>query len=176
MLETIDLLGARFAKTELGQQEIQTRSLGLTPLARRLLILVNGQKSGQDLAAFAGGAEVEPLLRELLDKGCIEVCPIQIPAKPETPAESAQAGEIDGLPDAATRSAAENEMARNFMINTVNTVFGQHSRLTLIETIARAQGTKGLRQAYRAWAKAMQEDRIGARRLNEFRDKLFKVL
>ena len=161
MSETIDLISASFAKTEIGQREIQTRSLGLAPLVRRLLVLVDGQKTGKDLAVFAGGTERSR------------------PAE-SAPAQDAKASSDDGatagLPDASTRSPSENEMARNFMINTVNTIFGQHSRLSLIETIARAKGTDELRMAYLSWLKAMEEDRIGAKRLPELREKLLKVL
>ncbi|HMN92850.1 MAG TPA: hypothetical protein PKC60_06420 [Hydrogenophaga sp.] len=176
MSETIDLISASFAKTEVGQREIQTRSLGLAPLVRRLLVLIDGNKTGRDLAVFAGGVEVEPLLQELLDKGCVEAKARSRQAEPPAPTERTEPDATGSLPDASTRSTSENEMARNFMINTVNTVFGQHSRLTLIETIARAKGTDELRQAYLSWAKAMEEDRIGAKRLPELREKLFKVL
>ena len=67
-------------------------------------------------------------------------------------------------------------MARNFMINTVNSIFGQHTRISLIENIARAQGTEGLRKVYLQWESAMAENRIGAKRLPELQDKLVNVL
>ncbi len=179
MSEVLDLFSASFAKTEVGQREIQTRSLGLAPLVRRLLVLVDGQKTGKDLAVFAGGTEVEPLLQELIDKGCVEArarTRTPEPAASESAKPKGGSAGMAALPDAATRTSSENEMARNFMINTVNTVFGQHSRLTLIETISRAKGTDGLREAYLSWLQAMEEDRIGAKRLPELREKLLKVL
>lgn len=37
---SLDPSAATFAKTAIGQPEIQTRSLGLTPLTRRVLVLV----------------------------------------------------------------------------------------------------------------------------------------
>lgn len=179
MSEVIDLFSASFAKTEIGQREIQTRSLGLPPLVRRLLVLVDGQKTGRDLAVFAGSTEVEPLLQELLAKGCVEAR-ARTRASEASPARSVkpqvEAAAVASLPDVASRSPSENEMARNFMTNTVNTVFGQHARLSLIETIARAKGTDGLRLAYLSWLKAMEEDRTGAKRLPDLREKLFKVL
>jgi len=177
MSEVIDLISASFSKTEVGQREIQTRSLGLAPLVRRLLVLIDGNKTGKDLSVFAGGAEVEPLLQELLDKGCVEA-KARARAPEAAPTESAkpQASAMASLPDAASRSSSENEMARNFMVNTVNTVFGQHSRLSLIETISRAKGTDELRLAYLSWLQAMEDDRIGAKRLPELHEKLLKVL
>jgi len=175
MTATLDLISVTFAKTELGQREIQSRSLGLAPLVRRLLVLVDGQKRGRDLAAFFGDTNIEPLLGELLDKGCVQAR--QEAAAAAGPGMAAPVVDAwAGLPDAATRSAADNEMARHFMINTANAIFGQNMRLTLIETIAKAQGTEGLRQAFLAWQQALQDDRIGVKRLTEFRPQLFKVL
>jgi len=177
MSEAIDLIAASFAKTETGQQEIQKRSLGLAPLVRRLLVLVDGQRTGKDLAVFVAGNEVEPILRELVDKGCVEAKAAAVPVEPvrAAPGPATPSG-LSVLPDAATRTPAENDMARNFMVNTVNTVFGQHSRLTLIETISRSKTTDELRQAYLSWLQAMEADRTGAKRLPDLREKLFKVL
>jgi hypothetical protein len=184
MSEAIDLIAASFSKTEAGQHEIQKRSLGLAPLVRRLLVLIDGQRTGEDLAAFVGDTDVEPLLRELMDKGCIQLLahapakaadPELMAVRAQAPAASAQAT-VPVLPVAATRTTAENDMARNFMVNTVNTVFGQHARLTLVETISRARTTDELRQAYLSWQQAMEGDRTGAKRLSDLREKLFKVL
>jgi hypothetical protein len=82
MSEVIDLIAASFAKTDAGQQEIQKRSMGLSPLVRRLLVLIDGQRTGKDLSVFVAGNEVEPLLQELVDKGCVEV---KAPAQPAAP-------------------------------------------------------------------------------------------
>ncbi|MFN3495752.1 MAG: hypothetical protein ACK40L_14715 [Hydrogenophaga sp.] len=176
MSEAIDFIAASFAKTDVGQQEIQKRAMGLSPLVRRLLVLIDGQRTGKDLAVFVAGNPVEPLLQELVDKGCVEA---RVPARPPEvapPAAPSPVGGLTGLPDAASRKPADNDMARNFMVNTVNTVFGQHSRLSLIETISRAKTTDEVRQAYTLWAQAMEADRTGAKRLPDFREKLFKVL
>lgn len=178
MSEAIDFIAASFAKTDTGQQEIQKRAMGLSPLVRRLLVLIDGQRTGKDLAVFVGENPVEPLLQELVEKGCVEA---KTPAQPAVPAAvaapaTAQGSGLDSLPDAASRTPSDNEKARNFMVNTVNTVFGQHSRLSLIETISRAGTTDEVRQAYGLWAQAMEADRTGAKRLPDFRDKLFKVL
>lgn len=177
MSEAIDLIAASFAKTEVGQQEIQKRSLGLAPLVRRLLVLVDGQRTGKDLAVFVAGNEVEPILQELVDKGCVEAKSAPVPVeRPRAAPEAVAAPGLAVLPDAATRTPAENDMARNFMVNTVNTIFGQHSRLTLIETISRSKTTDELRMAYLSWLQAMEGDRTGAKRLPDLREKLFKVL
>lgn len=179
---TIDFFSAAFAKTETGQQEIQKRSLGLSPLVRSVLVLVDGQRSGKDLATFAGDASIDAILGELVEKGCIEAKPREKPEKAEKPAQVAPEAQVQApaflarLPAPEERSAEQNEMARNFMINTVNSIFGQHTRISLIENIARAQGTEGLRKVYLQWESAMAENRIGAKRLPELQDKLVNVL
>ena len=99
-----NLTAAIYAKTAQGQQEIQSRSLGLTPLARRILVLVDGKRSGQDLSTFAPGGEISAQLTELLSRVCIEAVgvaqpaasPAAAPAKPHAPDEI----DLSGLPPA----------------------------------------------------------------------------
>lgn len=190
MPETIDLNQAVFGKTALGQQEIQSRSLNLSPLVRRVLVLVDGKRSGAELSVFlVGKGDIEAVLAQLLDIGCIEVVaapvrPARAVAAPATPAvtDATSAGPasapapLDGLPPAEARSAKDNEMARNFMINSVNGIIGQHTRLSLVESIFHAQGTEGLRGVYPAWVATMRDHAVASRRLPELKEKLFKVL
>lgn len=186
MPDTIDLNRTVFGKTPLGQQEIQSRSLNLTPLVRRVLVLVDGKRSGAELSVFlVGKGDIDVVLAQLLELGCIEAVaahsrPAPLPSAAESdPASATGEGDgvaIAGLPPADRRSAKENEMARNFMINSVNGIIGQHTRLTLIENIARAQGTDGLRKVYPSWETTMRDHVVAARRLPELREKLFKVL
>ena len=90
------LLRSIYAKTAQGQQEIASRSLGLTPLARRVLVLVDGKRSGQDLSTFVPGGDITAQLTELLGRDCIEAVgvaqqapsPAAAPAKPHAPDET----------------------------------------------------------------------------------------
>ena len=84
------LLSRIYAKTAQGQQEIQSRTLGLTPLARRVLVLVDGHRSGKDLAAFVPGNDIEVHLTELLTRECIAaVGTAAAPAPAPAPAAAA---------------------------------------------------------------------------------------
>lgn len=74
------------------------------------------------------------------------------------------------------RSPKEIEMARNFMTNTINTMFGQNMRLTLIESICAARTADDLRRVYPVLAETMATTGMGAKRLPELRQKLFQVL
>lgn len=185
MLDTLDLTTTIFAKTALGQQEIQTRSLGLSPLVRRTLVLTDGKRTGSELGVFlSGSADIVDVLGQLLALDCVEaVEPVQGSAiQPSTRAKSdhtavaAVAEALAGLPPADAREAKDNEMARNFMVNSVNSIIGQNMRITLVSDISRAQTTGQLREVYLAWESSMSNHSMGAKRLPELREKLFKVL
>lgn len=186
MHDTFDLTTAVYAKTALGQQEIQSRALGLAPLVRRLLVLVDGKRSGADLAVFLSGQDdVEAVLEQLLERGCVEAqvrskAPAATPS-PEAPSAAPEGGtagtvEMMGLPPAESRSKNDNEMARNFMINSVNSIIGQNMRISLVHDIFKAETTEQLRKVYHAWGASMSNHGMGAKRLPELREKLFKVL
>lgn len=179
---------ALFAKTTIGQQEIQSRALGLSPITRRLLILIDGKRNFQELATYVAGHNLDALLGELQTKGCIEVVAVLAVAtsvatapqaratNPATPAAAPESNEISKLPDASTRSAKEVDMARHFMMNTINTVFQQNTRLTLLEAIFSCKTVDDVRRVYPKWLETMSASTIGTRRLPEFHKKLFQVL
>ncbi|MEO5733226.1 MAG: hypothetical protein ABIN96_10525 [Rubrivivax sp.] len=187
-----------FAKTAAADVEIKTRALRLAPRLRSTLILVDGKRNVREFAAMLGD-EVRAALQQLSDLELIEVAsratapapaaaPTLVRANPPAmpPAVTAagvaagvaatMAGDIAGdlrrLPDAATRSAHEVEMSQNFMINSVNLIFGQNTRLSLVRSIFDCKSAEELRAVYPRWFSAMADNRNGAKRLAEFRTKL----
>jgi hypothetical protein len=169
---------AVFAKTEAGLDEIQSRQLGLPPLVRRLLVLVDGRRTVAELAAFAGGKDAGELLQELLRHRCIaQVRAAPAPApRPPAPAAPASSDPLAALPPPEQRSPQQLDMARNFMINTINRMLEQNSRLTLVEAIFASPDAATLRTHHAAWEAAIGSSWMGARRLPELRKKLFEVL
>ena len=183
----LDLSRVVFAKTAVGQQEIQTRSLGLGPLPRRLLVLIDGKRSGQELATFVAGHDVNELLDQLREKACIEsVAPIQpapvavtnLKSHSTDDAASNQtvATALAGLPAPETRNAEDIEKARSFMVNTVNYVFGQNTRMVMLEAIFECQTAQALRLIYPKWVELMSSNKDGIKRLPELQLQLLKVL
>ena len=181
-----DLHSAVFTKTATGQQEIASRALGLSPLARRLLVLIDGRRTGQDLAPFVAGHDLAQFLNELLERDCVEMkAGLPTKAAPATreevasPVHALSPASTDWLavlPPADSRTAKELEMARNFMTNTVNNIFGHHNRISLIESIYNCKSSAELREVYHAWAQALESNSTGHKRLPELREKLFAVL
>jgi hypothetical protein len=184
---TMDLDNAVFAKTEIGQREIKTRELRLLPMVRRLLILIDGQRSGKELAPMLMGQSLDQLMAELIDKECVSlVARTDAPAAPSTalatgsspvPPEAAAAlAALASLPPADSRSDKNREMARNFMTNTLNAEFGMNMRLSLIEAIANCSTSEALRQIYPTWHSTMNSSKGGAKELPKLIEKLFHVL
>jgi hypothetical protein len=188
MLEPImDLDQAIFAKTEIGQREIKTRELGLPPMVRRLLILIDGKRSGKELAPMLMDQSLDALLAQLIDKECVSlvartevvVAPSTALARgnsPSSPEGVAADAALAALPPADSRSDKNREMARNFMTNTLNAEFGMNMRLSLIEAIANCSTSEALRQIYPTWYSTMSSSRNGAKELPKLVEKLFHVL
>ena len=67
-------LSARFEKTDAGRREIATRNGALSRSSRALLIMVDGQATGEDLAVRASqlGLQAQAVL-ELLQAGLIQI-------------------------------------------------------------------------------------------------------
>ena len=180
---SFDLTATTFSKTAAGLQEIQNRALGLPALIRRILVLVDGKRSGRELAAFVGGSDdISEVLSQLVAKGCIDARGAAQPEPAAAAAAAAASAPMDAaaqlacLPDAAARTPKEMEMARNFMVNTTNTICGQNQRLSLIKAVLACQSADELRQIYAEWASTMNAIPAGAKRLPELREKLFAVL
>jgi len=73
-------------KTDTGRAEIAARSDALSPLQRRVLILVDGKKTVNDLGAFVRAGELDGAMTHLLALGMIastdEVSALQAPVAP----------------------------------------------------------------------------------------------
>jgi hypothetical protein len=60
-----------FAKTAAGSAEVARRSHGLSGAARRILIVIDGQRRLSDLPPFARAGELEPIVDDLEARGLI---------------------------------------------------------------------------------------------------------
>jgi len=181
---------ALFTKTALGQQEIQSRAQGLSPITRRLLILIDGKRSFQELTTFVTGHDLGDLLSELQTKACIEVAaglrtanatsvaeaPVAPAPHPVDPVTTSTSHDLAKLPEASTRTAKDVDMARHFMVNTINAVFPLNYQVNLLEAISACTTAQDVRRVYPQWAETIGSDKTGGKRLPEFRIMLFEVL
>jgi hypothetical protein len=63
---------AIYRKTDKGKQEVAQRALGLEGHARRLLIMVDGQRDAVELSVYVRAGELESTLARLLAEGFVE--------------------------------------------------------------------------------------------------------
>jgi hypothetical protein len=72
--------GRTYIKSDQGRAEVAQRSGALSPLQRRVLIVIDGQKTVNDLDAVVRAGELAPVLAHLLQAGLIvatgEVAPL----------------------------------------------------------------------------------------------------
>lgn len=74
--------GIRFEKSDKGRQEVLRRSGVLSAVERRLLILVDGQKTVNALDAFVRAGERDAALEHLLALGLIQAQGLPAPLEP----------------------------------------------------------------------------------------------
>lgn len=169
-------MGVVFAKTARGQEEMATRSGGLSPRVRRVLILIDGKRDVDQLREMVQSDDLTHTLGELEEAGYIE---------PVALADTAGgAVAVDGsLPPItafrelpATPVTPELELARNFMINTLKTFFGPYEKLSIIEPVFVARSHEEMRQYFDVWYAAIVSSRDGRRRAEELRTRLLQVI
>jgi hypothetical protein len=91
-----------YRKTHKGQAEIETRAHRLVPRLRTALILVDGKRTGDELASLIANDPL-PTLQALLDQGFIEGFEVA-PARGTSAARTAAAPSAESAPAAAAAS------------------------------------------------------------------------
>jgi len=172
-----------FAKTTLGLEEIQRRGLNLPLLMRRLLVLVDGKRSLEELAAFVPGQDVQPLIQELLELNCVEAVAQAAPraaaeraSAAKAPAAAREPETLDDLPPAAARSAQDVEMARNFMANSIQRLMDPVMAAPFVQKAGACRNAAELRALFPEWEQVVGAGWGGPKRLKELRVRLFEVL
>lgn len=169
-------MGAVFAKTPKGYEEIDTKAGGLTPRQRRVLIMVDGKRTVDDLRAMLQADDLQHTLGLLEEDGFIQITALingNVKAlAPEASLPSITA--FTNLP--AAHDPLRQEQARNFMMNTLNVFVGSLGASSLIERIENAKGHEGLRNLYDEWYHAIVMSREGKREAEVLRGKLLNVI
>lgn len=168
-----------FSKTRKGQEEIDTRAGGLTPRVRRVLIMVDGHRTVDDLRGMLAADDLTHTLGMLEEDGYIEVQSLtddksgKAKAAPAQPLPSITAFKpIMQQADDPTNLAK----ARNFMTNTLNAFVGTLGASSLLDRIEAAKGHDGLRTVFDEWYHAIVTSRDGRREAETLRTKLLAVI
>lgn len=163
---------AKYLKTAKGQEEINSRTHGLGLRARRVLILVDGERDTDVLAAMSGAPDVEDVLTVLVEGGFIEAS-----VAPQA-AATASAAVVEPIPapKGAGASAEKVKMARDFMMNTLRTFHGPYGKLDLVKRIHSSNAEDELHGLFDEWLVSITETSIGRKRADELSARLRGVL
>lgn len=172
-------MGVVFSKTAKGQEEMTNRSGGLTPRVRRVLIMVDGKKTVDDLRAALAADDLTHTLGMLEEEGYIEVTGTRDDKSGQARPLAGQALPPVGAfrPLTMVMSDPMNlAKARNFMANTLRTFVGAVGISSLLTRIEDAEGHEALRGAFDEWYHAIVTSRDGRREAEGLRTRLLEVL
>ncbi|WP_374615820.1 hypothetical protein [Thauera aminoaromatica] len=166
----------KYAKTPKGQDEIAHRTHGLGLRARRLLILVDGQRSVEDLCALTGDAGIAAALGELAEAGFIASSAGMADPPEASIREGQPAAGAAPVARAHTGHTASLPLARDFMINTLRTFHGPYGKLGLVKRVHATRSSSELRALIAEWKESIDESRLGRKRADELLALLEEVL
>lgn len=171
-------MGVIFAKTPRGQDELTSKTGGLTPRQRRVLIFVDGKRSVEELRGMLQSDDLQHTLGLLEEAGYIELAGILTEAanQPAQPAPDALPSITAFRELSPTPDPLQLQQARNFMANTLNAFVGALGTSSLLERIDKAKSHDELRGHFDEWFHALVMSREGKREAEALRTKLLQVI
>lgn len=170
-------MGVIFAKTAKGQEELTTKTGGLTPRQRRVLIFVDGKRSVEELRGMLQSDDLQHTLGLLEEDGFIELAAVTTAAGGKAPPPAEPLPSVNAfreLPESPDPIALQQ--ARNFMINTLNAFVGVVGTSSLLTRIEQAKTHADLRGMFDEWYHALVMSREGKREAEGLREKLLQVI
>jgi hypothetical protein len=158
-----------YAKTPKGIEEMTERKHGVSMRIRRLLIMADGKRGRDDFAAMFPGEDIDAILEGLLADGFLT------PLQPAPPPAAPAAKQIQPPAGPPVDDANRFDMARNFMMNTVNAFVGI-SGSSLIMSIEACPSLEELRRLFEPWRQAIKLTSDGRKRIDELESRLAALL
>jgi hypothetical protein len=165
-----------FVKTKKGIAEIEHHSSDLTLRVRRVLIQIDGKRSVDEINEMGLADDLSQVIAKLERDGFITVLE-------ETKAQPMVAKVADGQPKEFTFRKIpvpvipkDIEMAKNFMLNTIQNFCGPWAHLTMVTAISASKTHEELRSHFNSWHEAIIETREGRRQADELTASLLKVI
>ena len=162
-------MGVVFAKTPKGQNEVASKSGGLTPRVRRVLIMVDGKRTVDELRGMLQADDLQHTLGLLEEDAYIAMVASSTTAEPLPSITAFSALPI--MPD-----PLRLQQARNFMSNTLKVFVGALGTSSLLDRIESAETHAELRRYYDEWYLAIVTSRDGRREAESLRSKLIAVI
>ncbi|MEJ2177275.1 MAG: hypothetical protein P8Y12_04865 [Gammaproteobacteria bacterium] len=150
-----------FNKTRKGQSEIQNRSGGLSMIERRLLILVDGKRTAEEIWRITKVADYEHLLAQLSAAGYIEADQSAQPAK---------------RPFMQGASRQANMAPKTFMLTTLRSMASPMQAAKVGKEIQAAQSKDELQSLVDTWYRAISNNPANLSRVDGMRSTLLNKL
>ncbi len=172
-------MGVVFTKTVKGHQEMECRTGQLGPKVRRVLIMVDGRKTVEQLRAVLASDDLSHTLGMLEEDGFIEVLGTREEHSATIqPFQGQTLPPITAFRPLVSVSADSNNFskARNFMLNTLNFFVGSLGSSSLQSRIEDSKNHLELRDLFHEWYHAIVSSREGRREAESLRSKLLEIL
>lgn len=165
-----------FRKTAKGTEEMSTRTNAFTPRVRRILILVDGKRTVDQVRELASADDLTHSLSLLEESGMIEV--LSAPsANPSATAANAPLPPVHAFRDnPPPNDPLRVQLARNFMINTIRAFLGTVGTSGLLMRLEEATSLETLRDCFGEWYYLITTSRDGRREAEALREKLLETI
>lgn len=165
-----------FRKTAKGTEEMTTRTNGFTPRVRRILILVDGKRTVDQLRELAAADDLTHSLSLLEESGLIEVHSAP-GSSMGTKVASAPLPPVHTFRDhPPPHDPMRLQLSRNFMTNTIKAFLGMVGTSSILTRIEEATSLPELRDCFGEWHYLIMTSRDGRREAEALREKLLETL
>ncbi len=172
-----------FEKTLKGQEEVKNKTHNLSMIERRVLIFIDGKRTLDDLRSLPGVKDLDGVLSLLSTQGYIvQMAEVKKASASVSEASPSASHHPPGEPDSPFRKLPETfqpdkfNMAKHYMINTLNHFKGFYGATRLVREIDACQTHEELRGFYDAWCERIDGTRAGNKQGEKLRQDLLDVL
>ena len=163
------MLKSVYRKTSAGEQEVISRQRGLSAKLRRVLILIDGEKTVSALSALILGMELLPAIHELETRGLIQSTQQR---SPTTQIESEQIQiqlpiQIQHVPEKPILDDNRLNAIKTLMIDSSETLLGIFGK-TLVEKIKIIDDESQLNNAISQWNISLRESKKGQQHADQY--------
>lgn len=164
-----------FEKSSKGLEEVKTKAHGLSMIERRVLILVDGKRTVDDLKAMSRVPDLDNIIHLLQTGRYVN----QLTGQDDSLAAHNGRSIEEKSPFRELPEVFQPEkfsMAQNFMTNTLNHFKGFYGATRLVRDIEACHTHEELRKFYDMWCQEIDNSSKGKKRMEELRASLLDVL
>jgi hypothetical protein len=176
-----------YVKTPKGIEEMNSRSFGLTPRLRRVLIMVDGKRKNEEIIGMFTDGDSAAMLESLIQDSFIVPLLSRVATPDEQGDNNSSVAAAPVQPNVTTPAkpiepvapplddAQRFDMAKNFMINTIKAFLGGMGS-GLVNQLEKCSNLDELRPHYKAWRETIVLTRDGRKQADELEKRLAALL